>query len=126
MKGHKGISAAPFFYTGSGAGVLWLFQRISALLLLGLLMFHAHYVMQRFICSGALTWADLTAVLSHPFVKVAELAFFFLGTLHGMNGLWSVVNVFVADPGKRRLLAAVIAVPGIFFLVVASTFILLV
>lgn len=95
--------------------LLWLFQRISAVMLLGLLLFHAHFILQKFIASGAITYNDMLTILSKPFNKAIELCFFFFGTLHGINGLWSVINIFFRDTVVKKLLMTPIIVSGILF-----------
>lgn len=112
------ISGYSFF------SLLWLFQRISAVIVLGLLLFHAHFILQKFIATGAVSYSDLLAVLSRPVNKAIELCFFFFGTLHGINGLWSVINVFFRDTVVKKLLMTPIIVSGILFLCFISICIL--
>jgi succinate dehydrogenase hydrophobic anchor subunit len=101
-----------------------MFQRISALLLLALLVFHAHAVFGHFLSSGSLTWSGLSAVLSRPSIKAAELAFFALATIHAMNGLWDTVVFFFADRPRQRFCGAVIIASGVLFLAAVSYFII--
>jgi len=104
------ISGYSFF------GLSWLFQRISAVMLLGLLLFHAHFILQKFIASGTITYNDMLTILSKPVNKAIELCFFFFGTLHGINGLWSIINIFFRDTVVKKILITPIIVSGILFL----------
>ena len=108
----------------SFTGLSWLFQRVSAVMLLGLLLFHAHFILQKFIATGAISYSDLLAVLSRPVNKAIELCLFFFGTLHGINGLWSVINIFYRDTVVKKLLMTPIIVSGILFLCFVSICIL--
>jgi succinate dehydrogenase hydrophobic anchor subunit len=100
----------------SFTGLSWLFQRVSAVIVLGLLLFHAHFILQKFIATGAISYSDLLAVLSKPVNKAIELSLFFFGTLHGINGLWSVINIFFRNTVVKKLLMTPIIISGILFL----------
>lgn len=82
----------------SRAGLLWLAQAISGLLLVVLML--VHMVANHFVVEGGLqTYQDVLRYLSNPLVFGLETLFLATVTLHALLG----VRAIVLDAGLTRL-----------------------
>ena len=72
--------------------VKWLYQRVSAVFLAILLWVHIHYIIKNIITRETDTYADFISLVSHPWIKILEIAFFFFALSHGLTGIDSVLD----------------------------------
>jgi succinate dehydrogenase / fumarate reductase membrane anchor subunit len=86
----------------SGESLLWLFQRISGLSLVLLLLLH--FIIIHFTGSGEITYERVSARLNDPFWKVFDLAFVFFALTHGFYGLWIVICDYIKWDWARVVL----------------------
>jgi succinate dehydrogenase hydrophobic anchor subunit len=97
---------------GRQAGLGWLSQAISGILLVGLL--GMHWVAQHYLAVGGLrTYAEVVSYLENPLVLVLEVAFLAVVTYHALLGVRAVL--LDLGPGERliRLLDAGLILTGI-------------
>ena len=98
--------------SGSSAGILWLIQAISGLLLVILL--GVHMIANHFIAEGGLrVYADVVAYISNPVILVWETIFLIVVTLHAALGLRAVILDLNPSAGVKRALNWALSVLGI-------------
>ena len=100
-----------FKETSKSGGLVWLWQRISAVLLFVLLMFH--YVGYHFISKGAVEWKTVAAKMQSPWFNLAQFLFLVCGLYHGLNGVWMVTEDYVHSKGWRIVILSLIYIVGI-------------
>ncbi len=71
----------------------WLFQRISGLSLVLLLLLH--FIILHFTGGGEMTYERISARLNDPLWKVFDLAFLFFALSHGLYGLWIITGDYI-------------------------------
>ena len=96
-----------------GAG-LWLLQRITALLLLVLLL--AHFWVLHYATEGFVTYEKVARRLASPAWKAFDVVFLVAAVTHGMNGLFTLVQEYVDAPAVQRRLGLLLAGLGALFL----------
>jgi succinate dehydrogenase / fumarate reductase membrane anchor subunit len=77
----------------SGESFWWLFQRISGLSLVLLLLLH--FIILHFTGGGEITYARVSARLNDPLWKVFDLTFLFFALSHGLYGLWIITGDYI-------------------------------
>ena len=92
--------------------VAWLYQRVSAVLLLPLAVYHFHFIVGKSVGSGALNYGELATRLSQPGLKILEFAFFVLILSHGLNGIWCFVRRWLRSSTSRALVSTILWVCG--------------
>ncbi|MBN2038143.1 MAG: hypothetical protein JW768_15485 [Chitinispirillaceae bacterium] len=108
-----------------GAWLLWVVQRGSASVLLGLFLFHVHVVHRHFLSSGCIVYDDMAAIVTRPFNKVMLLLFFLFGILHAVTGLVRIYSFFFRGSAvQKKGMVLLGTAGGIFFclcvLIIAS------
>jgi succinate dehydrogenase / fumarate reductase membrane anchor subunit len=99
--------------TGRGGaleGLLWLAQRLSAVLLVAGLS--AHLAAIHLTPQPGLNFAAVTSRLASPGWRLFEAAFLVVVTFHALGGLWLIVCDYVESPALRRVLAACLVALG--------------
>ena len=91
---------------------LWLCQRVSAVVLLVLVVVHAHAFVGASLCAGVLDYHTLYHKLTMPAWKAAEIAFFLFAVFHGVVGVWLHAGPLVRRRGFRRALAVALCIVG--------------
>ncbi|MFH0809980.1 MAG: succinate dehydrogenase, hydrophobic membrane anchor protein [Pseudomonadota bacterium] len=83
-------------------GLLWLAQRVSALLLVvGLVV---HLVAIHLGLAAGLSFRAVSARLALPGWRLFEAAFLVAVTWHALGGLWLIIEDYVPLPQVRRVL----------------------
>jgi succinate dehydrogenase / fumarate reductase membrane anchor subunit len=80
----------------------WLYMRVSAVLLLGLVLGHL-YIMHILQGTDRIDFAFVAERLSTPFWRVYDLLILVLALSHGLNGLRGIVNDYTRPGGAWRL-----------------------
>ena len=100
-----------------GAGMptwLWLLQRVSGLLILGLVM--AHMIVNHFANPAAFIHVGIVeANLRKATLLAVDSSLLLLGLFHGLTGLRNVLYDFFAGARSRRLIAWACAATGAVF-----------
>jgi len=77
--------------------MIWFFQRITGLLLVGFL--GGHFLFQHFFAeepnAGQLTYESVGRTLANPMWKTLELGFLAFALFHGINGIWMILGDYV-------------------------------
>ncbi len=84
---------------GSGGALQWLFQRITGIVLVPILLAHL-LTMHRYHQHG-LAWNDVIALFNKPYWKVLEVSFLVIALYHAVNGAYVIVQDYVKKPGWR-------------------------
>jgi Succinate dehydrogenase, hydrophobic anchor subunit len=89
--------------SGGSAGLLWLLQAFSGLLLI--LLLGVHLVANHYIASGGLrTYADVVAYISNPVIFIWEAVFLIVVATHAALGVRAVLLDLALSRGTVRVL----------------------
>lgn len=99
----------------SGA-LLWFWQRISAILLFIMLLFH--FISYHFMAKGSYEWHRVVEKMQSPWFNLLQFLFLLSALYHGLNGVWMVSEDYVHSRTGRILI-----VSGIFLLGLSLLFI---
>ena len=70
--------------------LLWLIKIITGLLVIALLL--VHFIVNHYVAEGALlTYAQVIAYFSNPWIVLMEISFLIIVVAHGLIGLRSVI-----------------------------------
>ncbi len=95
-----------------GGGWSWVLQRLSAVLLLGLVL--AHLWIEHFMHLGRrFTYHGVQARLVHGIYDAIDYALLVVVVYHGLNGVFQVVTERVHNPPAVRFLGIGLVVVGI-------------
>jgi succinate dehydrogenase / fumarate reductase membrane anchor subunit len=91
------MARTPSFRTSGGSGALsWLFQRITGLVLVFLVIFH--FFLMHLTAERGHTYKGVLEALTDPvwgpWMKALDLTMLTLALWHGLNGMWNVVRDF--------------------------------
>lgn len=100
--------------TSRRGGMLWLLQRVSAVVIFVLLMIH--YVTYHFIGDGTITYDRIVAKMASPWFNLTQILFLATALFHGLNGVWMVTEDYIHQRGLRLMLAAILLLLGLLLL----------
>lgn len=103
---------------GSGGAFHWFFQRISGVILLILLL--VHFILTHYFPVGDVTYQKVAVRLSQPGWKLFYMIFLALGLYHGINGIWIIVQDYVARSTWRFFIVGLLMVAGLIFFMLGS------
>ncbi len=92
--------------------IKWLYQRIVAVGLIALLWLHVHYILKNIITMETSKYADFISLISHPRVKILEIAFFFFALSHGLTGIDSVLDNYRFFTTYKRVISRCLWLAG--------------
>src|SRR5215210_2877381 len=94
----------------------WYFMRISGLLLVGLVLFHL-WLNHIHTEVGTLSY-DLVRgrFTKFPLLRIADFLMLFLGLGHGVNGIKTLIDDHVHEPGRRAFWLSLLLAVFIAFL----------
>jgi succinate dehydrogenase / fumarate reductase membrane anchor subunit len=92
-------------------GLLWLAQRLSALLLVGGL--GLHLVAIHLLPGSGVTFEQVMARLASPGWRLFEALFLVVVTGHALGGLWILVEDYVGHRPVRRLILLLLVALGV-------------
>jgi succinate dehydrogenase hydrophobic membrane anchor protein len=95
---------------GRYAAHLWLLQRLSALLLLGLVGVHLAAI--HYLAGAGLSYGAVAARLASPSWRLIEEATLLLAVFHAMNGLWTIGEDYLRNAALKRALLTALIVLG--------------
>lgn len=99
-----------FRETSKTGGLLWLFQRISAIVLFILLL--AHFVTYHFISEGVIKYASIVEKMKAPWFNLVQFLFLITALYHGINGIWMIVEDYTRSKFWRILWYSILVVGG--------------
>jgi len=104
-----------FKETSKRGAIAWLLQRISAVVLFVLLIYH--FFTYHFISSATPGWGKVVSKMQSPWFSVMQFLFLTAALYHGLNGVWMVVEDYIHSKFWRFFIFSLIlfAGSGLFF-----------
>jgi succinate dehydrogenase / fumarate reductase membrane anchor subunit len=91
---------------------LWLLKIISGGLIVILML--VHFIVNHFVAEGALlTWADVIAYFSNPWIVLMEIIFLVVVIAHGLTGLRSVILDLKPSPRIQTVVDIILVAVGL-------------
>ncbi len=107
------------FKESSKSGALvWLWQRITAVVLFILLM--VHYITYHFISSGGVTYQQVMDKMQSPWFNLIQFLFLITALYHGLNGVWMVTEDYIHCKAWRLIIHSLIVLVGVSLLFVGT------
>jgi succinate dehydrogenase / fumarate reductase membrane anchor subunit len=102
--------------------VAWLLQRISAVILFVLLLFH--FISYHFIGKGHYPWKDVVEKMQSPWFNLLQFLFLVTALYHGLNGIWMVTEDYIHNKIWRMVIFSLIVFVGLslFFIGILTIF----
>lgn len=88
--------------SGRSGAFAWLFQRVSGIALVVILLLH--FVLVHYVGDGPVSYDKVAWRLASPYYKAWEMLFLVLGLYHAMNGIKLVIDDYVHQSGWRTIL----------------------
>jgi len=98
--------------------VLWLFQRITAVILFVMLVYH--FVFYHFVSKGIYPWKEVVAKMQSPWFNLLQFTFLISALYHGLNGIWMVVEDYIHCKIWRMIIFSAIIIVGFALLFVGT------
>jgi succinate dehydrogenase / fumarate reductase membrane anchor subunit len=95
--------------SGTGA-VAWLLQRITAVILFILVIYH--FVFYHFVSQGIYPWKEVVARMQSPWFNLLQFVFLLTGLYHGLNGVWAVAEDYIHGKTWRFIIFSLIITVG--------------
>jgi len=111
-----------FKETSKTGAVAWLLQRVSAVILFIMLLFH--FVTYHFIAKGNFLWKDIVAKMQSPWFNLLQFVFLITALYHGLNGIWMVTEDYVHGKAWRMVIFSLLVFGGLalFFVGILTIF----
>jgi succinate dehydrogenase / fumarate reductase membrane anchor subunit len=94
----------------SGA-LVWFWQRISAVILFVMLLFH--FVSYHFMAKGSYEWSRVVTKMQSPWFNLIQFMFLITALYHGLNGVWMVSEDYIHSRPGRIVVLSILFVLGI-------------
>jgi len=107
-----------FNETSKAGAMVWFFQRITAIILFVMLLFH--FVVYHFISSGTPTYQEVVLKMKSPWFNVLQFLFLISALYHGLNGVWMVVEDYFHSKFWRFFFFSLIVLVGVVLLFVGT------
>ncbi len=109
--------ALEYHKSGGSGAMSWLFQRITGLLLVVLVI--GHYFLMHVNVDRGHTFRGVFEALTDPvwgpWLKMLDLTMLTLGLWHGLNGAWGVVRDYKLSPVSNFLILGTLVSAGVAF-----------
>ena len=105
-----------FRETSKAGAMLWLFQRISAVILFIMIIFH--FTTYHFISKGVIKYAGVMSKIKSPWFNLIQFLFLISALYHGLNGVWMIIEDYFHKKFWRLLLFGSIITVGLALLFV--------
>jgi succinate dehydrogenase / fumarate reductase membrane anchor subunit len=105
-----------FKETSKTGGLLWLFQRISAVILFVLLL--VHFITYHFISEGVIKYSVIVDKMKTPWFNLVQFLFLITALYHGINGIWMIVEDYTKSKFWRIVWYSILVVGGVSLLFV--------
>jgi succinate dehydrogenase / fumarate reductase membrane anchor subunit len=107
-----------FKETSKSGGLIWLLQRISAVVLFILLM--SHFIGYHFIEHGIVKYDEVIQEMKSPVFNLLQFLFLITALYHGINGIWMVAEDYMKRRGTRLFVFSVLVLLGLSLLFVGT------
>jgi len=99
-----------FSETSKSGAVIWLFQRITAVILFILVIYH--FVFYHFISKGHYSYAEVAAKMQSPWFNLLQFLFLVTALYHGLNGIWMITEDYIHHRAWRMVIFSLILLVG--------------
>ncbi len=100
-----------FKETSKTGAIAWLLQRITAVVLFIVLLYH--FVIYHFISQGkAPGWNEIVARMKSPWFTLLQFLFLAAALYHGLNGVWQIVEDYIHSRFWRLFIFSIIIITG--------------
>lgn len=100
-----------FKETSKTGAIAWLLQRISAVILFVLLVYH--FVYYHFISAGHYPWDKVVAKMQSPWFNLLQFVFLVTALYHGLNGVWMITEDYIHNKFWRVFIFGLILMVGL-------------
>jgi len=100
-----------FKETSKTGAIAWLLQRISAVILFILLIYH--FVYYHFISAGNYLWDKVVAKMQSPWFNLLQFIFLVTALYHGLNGIWMISEDYIHNKFRRMFIFGLILMVGL-------------
>jgi succinate dehydrogenase / fumarate reductase membrane anchor subunit len=100
-----------FKETSKLGAVAWLLQRISAVILFVLLLFH--FISYHFISKGVFPWDKVVEKMQSPWFNLMQFLFLVTALYHGLNGIWMVTEDYIHNKNMRMVIFSLLVFVGL-------------
>ena len=97
--------------TSKTGAIAWLLQRISAVILFIILIYH--FVYYHFISKGVYPWEKVVAKMQSPWFNLLQFVFLVTALFHGLNGIWMVTEDYIHSKFWRVFIFSLILMVGV-------------
>ncbi len=98
--------------------LLWFWQRISAIFLFAMLMFH--FFSYHFVAQGSYEWKKVVFKMKSPWFNLLQFLFLLSALYHGLNGVWMIAEDYIHSRTGRMIVASAIVILGVSLLFIGS------
>ena len=111
-----------FKETSKSGAIAWFLQRVSAIILFVLLIYH--FVYYHFISKGVFPWKEVVAKMQSPWFSLLQFVFLVTALYHGLNGVWMVTEDYIHNKIWRMIIFSLILMLGfsLFFVGILTIF----
>lgn len=111
-----------FKETSKSGAIAWFLQRVSAVILFVLLIYH--FVYYHFISKGVFPWKEVVAKMQSPWFNLLQFVFLVTALYHGLNGVWMVTEDYIHHKIWRMIIFSLILMLGfsLFFVGILTIF----
>jgi succinate dehydrogenase / fumarate reductase membrane anchor subunit len=99
-----------FKETSKTGAIVWLLQRISAVILFILIIYH--FVTYHFITLTTPGWEKVVSKMQSPWFNWMQFLFLTTALYHGLNGVWMVVEDYIHSKFWRIFIFSLILLVG--------------
>jgi succinate dehydrogenase / fumarate reductase membrane anchor subunit len=100
-----------FTQTSKSGAVAWLLQRITAVILFILVIYH--FVLYHFISKGHYTYDEVAAKMQSPWFNLLQFLFLVTALYHGLNGIWMITEDYIHHKVWRMIVFSLILLVGL-------------
>ena len=111
-----------FKETSKTGAIAWLLQRVSAVVLFVMLIYH--FVYYHFISQGVYPWKTVVTKMQSPWFNLLQFTFLVTALYHGLNGIWMVTEDYIHGKMARMIIFSLLVLLGVSLLFVGTLTIL--
>jgi len=111
-----------FKETSKTGAIAWLLQRVSAVVLFVMLIYH--FVYYHFISQGVYPWKAVVTKMQSPWFNLLQFTFLVTALYHGLNGIWMVTEDYIHGKTARIIIFSLLVLLGVSLLFVGTLTIL--
>jgi succinate dehydrogenase / fumarate reductase membrane anchor subunit len=99
-----------FKETSKSGAVAWLLQRITAVILFIIVIYH--FVFYHFISKGEYPWKVVVTKMQSPWFNLLQFVFLVTALFHGLNGIWMITEDYIHHKAWRMIIFCLILLVG--------------